>query len=175
VSASDDYVDAHLIGCDRAGAHLSWKNISLGSYQTVGALRDALKARDILIGDLADQMLAQPSFDVSSTVTSIDLMILTVAQLGLGPSSFMTIHAHATKMGLDLCPPEVGPQLRLQYLAQKVGEYLVIGMKPLLTARGIEVCFVVGNGGAGLLLIGRLAASDLSVSPRSRFVFARRR
>ena len=75
--------------------------------------------------------------------------------------------------GLDLCPPEVGPQLRLQYADQKVGEFLLIGMKPLPTASDSDACFVVGNGGAGLLIIGRSAGPNLTVTSRSQFVFVR--
>jgi len=175
VSTTNNW-NAHPVGCRSAGAGSPWKEINLGSYPTVIALREALKEQRILIGDLADRMLELPSFHVSSSVTRIKLMVLTATELGLGidSTSFAQVQAHALKMGLDLCPPEVGPQLRLQYLAQKVGEYLLIGMKPLHTASRIDACFVVANGGAGLLLIGRLARSDLTVSSQSQFVFALR-
>jgi hypothetical protein len=149
----------------------------MGNYRTVIALRDALVQQDIWIGDLAAQMLRLPTFTLTSAYTSIDLSVVAVRQLGFGSdrASFAEIYAHAMEVGLDLCPPEVGPQLRLQYPDQKVGEYLLIGMEPLPTASGSDACFVIGNGGAGLLIIGRSAGADLTVPSRSRFVFVLRR
>jgi hypothetical protein len=161
--------------CDRAGVGArAWKSITLGNYPTVIALRDALVERRIWIGDLAARMLRLAPFRIASAVTSLDLAVVTVGQLGLGlkRASFVNIHAQAMEAGLDLCPPEAGPQLRLQYPEQKVGEYLSIGMTPLPTADGSDACFVVGNGGAGLFIIGRAAGADLTVPSQSRFVFA---
>jgi hypothetical protein len=114
---------------------------------------------------------------LKTAYTSDDLSLVAVSQLGFGSNraSFAEVHAHAMEVGLDLCPPDVGPQLRLQYLDRKVGEYLVIGMKPLPTASGTDTCIVVGNGGAGLLIIGRSAAANLMVVSRTRFVFVLRR
>jgi len=44
-------------------------------------------------------------------------------------------------------------------------------MAPLSTVDGSAACFVVG--GAGLIIIGRSAGADMTVSSRTRFVFAR--
>lgn len=119
-------------------------------------------------------MLRLPTFKLSSPRRSIDLIIVAVGQLlpEHDSATFANIHAHALEADLHLCPPEVGPQLRIQYQDQKIGEFLLVGMKPLPTARGSDACFVVGNGGAGLILIGRSAEAGLTVSSRSRFVFA---
>jgi hypothetical protein len=164
-----------LARCYRAGLGAgAWKTIVTGNYRTAIALRDALVRRNICIGELAAQMLRLPTFTLSTAHTSIDLSVITVSQLGLrsNRTSFAGVHAHAMELGLDLCPPEVGPQLRFQNTNQEVGEYLLIGMKPLPTASGPDAYFVVGNGGADLLIIGRAAGPDLMVASRSRFVFA---
>lgn len=166
--------DIAPIRCDQGGVGAgAWKTITMGNYRTVYALRDALRQRQIWIGDLAAEMLRLPTFTLSSAHTSVDLSVTKVSQLGLGSNgaSFAEIHAHATEVGLDLCPPDVGPQLRLQYPDQKLGEYLLIGMAPLPTANGSDACFLVGNGGAGLFIIGRSAGADLTVPSRARFVF----
>jgi hypothetical protein len=106
---------------------------------------------------------------------NVDLSVMTAGALvhRSDGATFAEIHAHAIELGLELCAPEVGPQLRLQYPDQRLGEYLLIGMAPLPTADGSAACFVVGNGGAGLIIIGRSAEADITVSSRARFVFAR--
>lgn len=165
-------------GCDQAAAYVAaWKTITVGSYRSAIALHDALVEHGIHIGDLAGQMLRLPAFKLTSGPTAIELSLIAVGQLvpGSDRASFATIHAHAIEAGFDLCPAEAGPQLRLQYPEQKLGEYLVIGMEPLPTADGSDACFVVGNGGAGLIIIGRSAGPDAMVESRSRFAFALQR
>ena len=170
--------DVVPIGCDQVGrAGGAWKTITMGNYRTVIALRDALVQQNIRIGHLAAQMLRLPTFTLTSEYTSIDLSVVAVRQLGFRSdrASFTEIYARAMEVGLRLCPPEVGPQLRLQYPDQKAGEYLLIGMEHLPTANGADAHFIIGNGGAGLLIIGRSAGVDLTVAPHSRFVFVLRR
>jgi hypothetical protein len=169
--------DVAPLGRDQTTKNVrTWKTITLGNYGTVIELRDALVHQNIWIGDIAGQMLRLPTFALTSGQADIALSIASVRQLGLqSGTSFTKIHASAMEHGLDLCPPEVGPQLRLQYLDQKVGEYLLIGMKPLPTADGSLACFVVGNGGAGLFIIGRSAGAESTVPSRARLVFVLRR
>ena len=163
-------------GCEEAGGGVAvWKTIVIGNYRSAIAVREALIERRIGIGDLAGQMLRLPTFTLLPSSIGIDLSVLTAGQLvhRSDGATFAEIHAHAIELGLELCAPEVGPQLRLQYPDQRVGEYLLIGMAPLPTADGSEACFVVGNGGAGLFIIGRSAGADLTISSRARFVFTR--
>jgi hypothetical protein len=166
---------AALASCDRPAAYVeAWKTITVGNYPSPIALHDALIERGIHIGELAGQMLRLPAFNLTSAPADIDLSLVAVRQLvpGSDRASFAAIHAHAIEAGLELCPAEAGPQLCLQYPEQRLGEYLVIGMEPLPTADGSDTCFVVGNGGAGIVIVGRSAAPDAMVASRSRFVFA---
>jgi hypothetical protein len=161
--------------CDRAAAVIeAWKTITVGSYRSPIALHDALVERGIHVGDLAGQMLRLPAFRLTAEPAHIELSLIAVRQLvpGSDRASFAAVHAQAIEAGLDLCPAEAGPQLRLQYPEQRLGEYLVIGMAPLPTADGSDACFVVGNGGAGLIIVGRSGGPDAMVTSRSRFVFA---
>jgi hypothetical protein len=43
--------------------------------------------------------------------------------------SLHDIYARAVALGFELCPAEVGPTLRLNYLDQPLGEFLRIAMQ----------------------------------------------
>jgi len=154
-----------------------WKTIALGTYRNANAMRAALDAVRVRVGESADEILGRPAFRFGSTRTDIDLVILSVAELGLGaPSATLAdIHARAMALGFELCPAEVGPQLRRQYLDQPLGEFLHIAMAPNATYFGELTDFTVGNGGDGLLLICGVGHSDLLVAVSVRFVFVRPR
>jgi hypothetical protein len=152
-----------------------WKAITLGTHDSANSLREALNAAGCRIGRLAGEALARPAFTVSPSKVDVDLVVLSVGQLGFDAegASYAEIHARAAQLGLELCPPEVGPQLRLQYVDQPLGEFLHIAMAPVLTDSEDVVGLSVGNGGAGLLLVGFDARPNLAVSPPLRFVFLR--
>jgi hypothetical protein len=163
------------LGCQQPATDVAvWKTVTVGTYRTSIALHDALVAQGIHVGDLAGQMLRLPTFKLRLAPARITLSLIAARQLvpGSDRASLAEVHARAIEAGLDLCPAEAGPQLRLQYPDQRLGEFLVIGMQPLPTADGSGACFVVGNGGAGLLIVGRSAGPDATVAPRSQFVFA---
>jgi hypothetical protein len=151
-----------------------WKTITLGTYDSVTSLREAVRR---YAGSLAGQGLDGPNFTVSRTKTDIDLVRLSVAELGFEAESapLAEIHARAAQLCLEPCPAEVAPQLRLQYLDQPVGEFLHVAMNPLATERGDFVGLSVANGGAGLLLLGGDGRPSLSVPSTVHLVFARPR
>jgi hypothetical protein len=152
-----------------------WKTVTLGTHENASALRRYLTAARCRVGDLAKEVLNQPEFTVSKSRTEVNLAVVSVADLGFGEkgASRAEIYQQAAQLGLDLCPPEVALQLRLQYLDQPLGEFLHIAMEPVATAGGDFVGLSMGNGGAGLLLIGGDARPDLIVPPTVRFVFVR--
>lgn len=65
------------------------------------------------------------------------LIRLRVEDLGF-PSGATTdqIYVRAEELGLELCPPEVGPQFRLQYVNQPMNEYIYVGMKQISASDG---------------------------------------
>jgi hypothetical protein len=152
-----------------------WKTITLGLHRNVNAVRDALDAANIAVGDSADEILGRPAFTFANERKELNLVVLSVAALGFGADggTLADIHARAVRLGFELCPEEVGPQLRLQYLNQPLGEFLHVAMKPQLTYRGDPVDFTLANGGAGLSLLGGSAHSNLVISARAAFVFVR--
>jgi hypothetical protein len=151
-----------------------WKRVTIGTYKGANDIREALYAARMRIGASADEILGRPTFPFSKLKTELDLVVVTAADLGFeGRTSVAEIYRRAIQRGLELCPAEVGPQLRLQYVNQPIGEFLHIAMLPIATYHGDLVDLTVGNGGAGLLLLGGDGNPDLKLHSTVKFVFVR--
>jgi hypothetical protein len=136
-----------------------------------------LDAAGCNIGRLAAAIFARPEFTVSSTKAKVELVAVSAAGLGFKTAtvSMAAIYARARQLGFGLAAAEVGPQLRLQYFDQPVGEFLIIGMEPIKTWSGEPVVLNVVNGGAGLILIGQDGRADAEIWVSSRILFVRSR
>lgn len=152
-----------------------WKTIQLGTFKDTFALGNAMSAMGCGVGNAAAEILARPAFTLSPKRAELELVALSVAELGFqgATASLREIYARAQELGFALAPPETAPQLRLQYLDQPIGEFLIIAMQPVRTWSGESVVLTVANGGAGLVLIGQDGREDTQISAISRFVFVR--
>jgi hypothetical protein len=152
-----------------------WKTIRVGTFANSFALHGALAAAGCGIGDLAEEILARPAFTLSATKTEVELVAVSASELGFqtDTASLADIYARAQQLGFGLAAAEVGPQLRLQYFDQPMGEFLIIGMEAIKTWKGEPVILVVANGGAGLVLIGQHGGADAEIPRASRFLFVR--
>jgi len=123
----------------------TFRTIKLGTgLKTADDFRDALKKDGYRIGNWANDIIGKPAFTASETETEVDLVVLTVAELGFKDGATRKdIYDRALERGLELCPSEVGPQLRLQYKDQPKGEWLVIAMEPITFADGDLYVFLV--------------------------------
>ncbi|MSU56520.1 MAG: hypothetical protein EXS51_04435 [Candidatus Taylorbacteria bacterium] len=75
---------------------------------------------------------------------------LTVRDLGFTSAAlYDAICARAKELGLELCPPEVGPELRLVIKEQAMNDWEVIAMEPITGSGGGLVIFTVGMGRLG--------------------------
>jgi hypothetical protein len=126
------------------------------------------------IGDSAAEILARPAFKVSASKTSVELVAVSVAELGFQTDvvRLADIYARARQLGFGLASAEVAPQLRLQYPDQPLGEFL-IAMEPINAWTGVPVILTVANFGAGLVLVGRDGSADAQIPVASRFLFVR--
>jgi hypothetical protein len=189
------FLSARAVAEPATGADITtWKAITLGTFKSVNVLREALdtwhcgipgatvqarsahgpKPPRCVLGDWAAEIIGRPAFVLSKTPATVSLVVVSVAQLGFeDEASLADIYARAKQLGLDLCPAEVGPQLRLQYLDQPVGEFLHIAMEPVARYGGEPVWLTVANAGAGLALMGGEARPGLILQPTTRLVFAR--
>lgn len=160
-----------------ASEFLIWEAVNLGTGpRTVDDFRKALKDGGFRISDWASDILGKPAFTVAAEKTEVDLVRVTVAELGFKNGAKRSdIYERAKDFGLELCPAEVGPQLRLQYKDQPVGEWLFIGMEPITGSGGDLGVFLVGHGGDGLWLRSRDGHPDSFWDGHYRSVFARRK
>jgi hypothetical protein len=172
-----------------------WKTINIGTFTSVINLREALDvlecgpatptnstnlARSATVpcklGNSADEILGRPGFELSRTFEQVELVLVSGKDLGFRPDSepsLTQIYERAESLGFSLCPPEVGPQLRLQYTNQKIGEFLPIAMRPIRDYAGELTGLSVGNGGAGLLLVGSSGNPDARIPATTYLVFMR--
>jgi hypothetical protein len=167
--------EAHVAATGGASHHSMpvWKTITIGAQHRVDGYRQALDAAGMKIGDSADEILGRPAFAYERSSRSVDLVVLSLAELGVETdgATISEVYRRAMQRGLELCPAEVGPQLRLDHREQKLGDFLNIAMTPVNTYDGTPTVLTLANGGSGLLLIGRNGDSSFE-APRSwRFVF----
>jgi hypothetical protein len=150
-----------------------WRTITLGTYKGVDAYRDALDSAGIKIGNAADEILGRPAFPYTGMKTDVELALLSAVDLGVeSESSLSDLYKRAKQVGLELCPAEVAPQLRLDYRNQPLGEALNIAMEPVATHSGEPTILALVNFGTGLALIGSDGRSEFMVPRTWRFVFA---
>lgn len=152
-----------------------WKTVAIGTFTDFAALRSAMGTLGCGVGSSADEIISRPAFILSGWKTEVDLVAVSAAELGFGgeTATLRNIYAQAQTLGLGIAPAEVAPQLRLQYLDQPIGEFLIVAMEPIRTWAGQPVILSVANGGAGLILIGQDGQDDLELPVSSRFVFLR--
>lgn len=139
-------------------------------------LQDEMIKDGFKVGDYAKSMLENKEFKTSKTSENIDLVILSVADLGFPEGARRDkIYERAKEMGLEIAPAEVGPQLRLQYADQPMDEYLVIGMEPISDSSGSPGLFSVPHNSDGRFLDSYRGLPDDGWSSYDRFVFVRRK
>ncbi|MBV8510947.1 MAG: hypothetical protein JOZ94_00280 [Xanthobacteraceae bacterium] len=156
-----------------------WKTIALGEYRDVSSLRSAFDNSPchVRIGVSVDEAIGRPTFPFAQSKVELDLVVVSVDELGFPEdgASLEAIYARALSIGLDLCPPDLGPALRLNYLDQPRGEFLHIAMRPVALYNRDLIDFSLGNDGASLLIFGGDARSQLVLPGLVRFVFVQSR
>ena len=158
----------------RDGVELkAWKIIKLGTGpKTADDFRKAIKDCGMKISDWANSILGRPEFRVAAGETEVDLVKVTVAELGFKEGATREqIYARAKELGLEICPPEVGPQLRLQYKGQPMNEWLLIGMESVRDSDGALHVFYVVRHASGFWLDRHYGSPDYFWPTAYRWVF----
>jgi hypothetical protein len=151
-----------------------WKRVRLGTYKGPDAYREALKKAGRHVGKWGGIILGKIIY--SQEEIDLDLVMLSVADLGFKDSArYADICARAIQLGLELCPAEVGPALRLQYGDQSKGEWLHIAMKAVTIRDGGPVIFRIDHGEDGLWLDASYGYTDYAFNADKCFLFAHRK
>ncbi len=134
--------------------------------------RKAIKKSGMKIGDWANDILGKPVFKTATEEIEVDLVVISVGELGFKDGAKReNIYVRAKELGLQLCPNEVGPQLRLQYKNQPNGEWLVIAMEPIADSVGHLRLFAVAHDDDGQWFDSCDGHPDSVWNAHSRFVF----
>jgi hypothetical protein len=151
-----------------------WRTVKLGKHPLPALYRSAIIDSKMRIGDWANEMLLKLS--IAAEELEVPLVNLSVEQLGFERGACtMDLYAQALLIGLQLCAPEVGPALRLQYSQQPRDEQICVAMEAIGASDGLPVIFVVESDRTGLWLFGCRARPGTLWSAADRFVFARKR
>ncbi len=125
-----------------------WKTLTLGNPCSVKAYRASLLANSYEIGSYANEILNK--VQVADTETEAKLVQVTVGELGFKNSAtYGEIVSRARELGLELCPAEVGPKLRLEYANQPKDEFLTVAMEPIVDSDGYRRVFCVHRSSVG--------------------------
>lgn len=124
----------------------------------------------VKVSNWAEDLLEKVKY--SKKKETIDLVKISVEELGFTEQTpLKEIYAKAKELGLELCPSEVGPQLRAQYLDQPMDEWFYVGMEPIEDSDGDLGVFGLGHNDDGLWLYSRHANPDYTWGPGRSLVF----
>jgi len=152
-------------------------SLKLGTGITnADGFRKALQSAGCKIGNCGNDILGKPTFTTSPVPITLELCVASAAELGFkNGAKFSAVCSRIKELGYDLCPNEVGPQLRLQYKDQPKGEWLAIAMEPITDSGGLLLVFRVVHDGGELWLNGSHGIPDHFWRGSTRFVFVRRK
>lgn len=153
-----------------------WRMITIGG-SSKDALLEEMEKKDVYVSDWAKELLDNGEFTIGEKKEEINLVRLSVKDLGFDNGATTDqIYQAAEKFGLELCPAETGPQLRLQLTDQATSDYFWVGMKQITDRDGNPHVFRLDRDGDGRL---RLDASYAGPAWRwdagVRFVFRLRK
>ena len=127
-----------------------WKTIQLGTHKDASTLLGAMKNEGLKVSDYSKDIMGKPDFTVASEQTNIQLVLVSVAELGYPKGARRdAIYKRAIQFGLSFVPAEVGPQLRRQNKGQSKGEWHLTAMEPITDSDGCLGVFGVEHDHLG--------------------------
>ena len=146
-----------------------------------------LQRNSIQLNEYARNLFALSGFTTAPAASRLATVELVVAHLGfLRGATTGQIHERAAELGLTLCPLELGPHLRLQYLDQPEGHLghppskhrappgsITVASRPLTDDVDTPKGFYLRRIDGVLWLRGYRCAPDDIWRPEDRLVFCR--
>lgn len=154
----------------------TWKVLNRTCSNAKGYTADLKAGGFQKIGDWANHIMKKHGFKKGFDVTSVELGSATGKELtGSDEPTTAKIHDAIRRVGGELCPAWVGPELRKQYPDQPNGEVLIIAMETIADSGGYPRVFSVGHDGSGRWLSTRWDYPAYRWLGNDRWVFLRRK
>lgn len=131
------------VSLDKKTSFSIWKTIKLGTFKNTGEIINFFKEKyyEFEIDSSSEVMISSFLFRIAWSQKEIQLVKVSVFELcGKNKATYKEICVNAKKLGLKLCPREVGPQLRFQYMNQSEDKSLYIAMNAF-SCDGYELIF----------------------------------
>lgn len=143
--------------------------------------------RGIELNESGQTLFAHDNFTTSESTSLFETVEISVGDLGYARGATAAqIHQRAVKLGLTLCPLELGPHLRLQFLDQTEGHRgcppsqhrapsgsITVASRQLTEDDRIPKGFYLRRINGVLWLRGYCSGAEHIWSPEDRFVFLR--
>lgn len=141
---------------------------------TKAQLREQFRQHGISLNAQGERLMTEVPFTRSESPCRLETVELTVRQLGFPEGATSAeIFARAGELGLELCPLEVGPYLRLQYLDQPQGFWITIASQKPAEPADVPSGFYLRRLEDGLWLRGYTASPDHLWDADDHFIFCK--
>lgn len=147
--------------------------VEVGGLTKAALLRE-FRQHEISLNDYGKRLFEDASWAPSNSARRLETVELTARRMGF-PEGATTaqLFQRAVDTGLSLCPLELGPFLRLQYLDQPERFWITIASRKLSEDPGFPNGFYLRRLADGLWLRGYIASDDHVWDAEDHFVFCR--
>lgn len=119
----------------------TWLTVELGQCDNPEGYRRAITEQGMVVSRTASDILDQVVINQKAKIGTVRVA---VKELGLKKGGYYhEIQARAFMHGMKLCPPEIGPALRLAYVDQLRDERLHIAMEALSNQEKYRFAFAL--------------------------------
>lgn len=146
-------------------------NIEFGG-KTKRELLLLLSEKKIGMNAYATQLFMDQEFVTSSSSKIAEVVEKSVIELGFEAGAlYQDIIIAAERLGLTMCPLELAPQFRVQYLNQQEGPYLTVASVKTKDDESYPNGFYLSNYSGFFWLRGYRSTSDWLWQPDQKFAF----
>lgn len=126
----------------REGPFITWKTVEIGRVRSSSSIIDLLWWASVHVSIGTREIL--DTLKLEGQPRDLNLTMVAVSDLGFERGGeFKEIIRKALGLGLQLCPAETAPCLRLGYRDQPRGEHLLVGMEPIVNRNGTPIIFTL--------------------------------